>query len=153
MFHVYIFFNIFLYKILVYSIPATCPANGTSLDFTVLKLPGELNKSWRPSLCNSHIRNFSVYCSFFDSEIFLSTVFSNSCNFCSSLKKGDVSHHSKRKINADLISLARLMSLKEEIMDVSTRNLYFTHKLFKFLHYIVCQNKIKYYFRIIKFIL
>jgi hypothetical protein len=57
------------------SILVTCPANGSFLDFNILSKLGDLCQS-QSIVCFILLR----------SNIFLSTLFSNTCNLCSSFK-------------------------------------------------------------------
>jgi hypothetical protein len=72
-------------------IPSQWPAHYRLLYFDVLTILDDMYKSQRPSLCN--ILNCSLTSSFLDSNIFLSILFSNTCNLYSFLKARDhISH-------------------------------------------------------------
>ena len=73
-----------LYAFLDCSIRATCPAHLSRLDLRILFMLGEKYNACSSALCN--FLHSSVISSFLDPNIFLSTLFSNTLNLCTSLK-------------------------------------------------------------------
>ena len=76
-----------LYPFLDCSIRATCPAHLSRFDLRLLIMLGEEYNACSSALCN--FLHSPVISSFSASNIFLSTLFLNTLNLCSSLKERD----------------------------------------------------------------